>query len=51
MHVYNQAECFLQIQTILLYKVGVAIKFATVFQAPGPGENAGNWVGAGRPSL
>lgn len=36
---------------LLLHKVGVAIKFATMFQAPGPGENAGNGVGAGGPSL
>lgn len=35
----------------LLYKVAVAIEFATMFQASGPGKNAGNGVGAGRPSL
>lgn len=35
----------------LLYKVGISIEFATMLQASGPGKNAGNGVGAGRPSL
>lgn len=36
---------------LLLDKVGVAVEFATMLQASGPGKNAGNGVGAGRPSL
>lgn len=36
---------------ILLNQVGVAIKFAAMLQASGPGKNAGNGVGACRPSL
>lgn len=35
----------------LLYEVGISIEFATMLQASGPGKNAGNGVGAGRPSL
>lgn len=38
-------------QPLLLYKVGIAVEFATMLQASGPGEDAGNRVGAGRPSL
>lgn len=41
----------LQTKHFLPDKVGVAIKFATMLQASGPGENAGDGVGAGRPSL
>lgn len=36
---------------ILLYKVGVAVEFASMLQASGPGKNTGDGVGAGRPSL
>lgn len=35
----------------LLYKVIVAVELATVFQASGPSEDAGNGVGAGWSSL
>lgn len=34
-----------------LYKVIVAVEFATVFQASGPSKDAGNGVGAGWPPL
>lgn len=34
-----------------LYKVIVAVEFATVLQASGPSKDAGNGVGAGWPSL
>lgn len=36
---------------ILLYKLRVAVKFASMLQASGPGKNTGDGVGAGRPSL
>ncbi len=36
---------------LLLYKVRVAVEFAAVFQASGPGEDAGNGVGTGLSSL
>lgn len=36
---------------LLLYKVGIAIKLATMLQASGPSKDASNRVGAGRPSL
>ena len=42
---------YFQLKHLLLDKVGVAIKFATMLQAPGPGKNTGNGVGAGRSSL
>lgn len=35
----------------LLDKVRVAIKFPTMLQASSPSKNAGNGVGAGRPTL
>lgn len=38
-------------QHLLLDEVRVAIKFATMLQAPGPGKYASDGVGAGRPSL
>lgn len=35
----------------ILNEVIVAVKFAAMLQASSPGKNAGNGVGAGRPSL
>lgn len=45
-------DVFLQILLqLLLYKVRVAVEFASMLQAPGPGKNTCNGVGAGRSSL
>lgn len=48
---YKEQNVSNNLKHLLLDEVIVAVEFATVFQASGPGKNAGDGVGAGRPSL
>lgn len=51
MSLISGSECFNKQKPVILNEVRVAVEFAAMLQASSPGKNAGDGVGAGRPSL